>query len=233
MSDSRKARERLQKNLRAVDAARRFGLLLLGLGTLLAAGCRGDDAQLGTAAEKPSTIDEELARAGDPYPLDQTNQLFRNLGDGTFAEVTGAGGKVFELKEVSRGAAFGDIDNDGDNDAVISNSNGPARLLLNQLGNRRRWLGLRLVGERFPRDMLGTRVRILRSDGRELWRRVHTDGSYCSANDPRILVGLGDSPAAPSVRAYWPDGTIEEWPEIETGRYVTLGQGSGRIISNP
>ena len=106
-----------------------------------------------------------LVQAGDPYPLHQTNQLFRNLGDGRFTEMSASGGNVFDLSEVSRGSAFGDIDNDGDIDIVLTNNNGPARLLLNMVGNRQHWVGLRLVDPDANRDMLGTRVAVIPADG--------------------------------------------------------------------
>ena len=170
---------------------------------------------------------EALARRGDPYPLHQPNQLFRNLGDGRFREVTSQAGPVFRLSEVSRGAAFGDVDNDGDTDVVLFNNNGRTRLLVNRAGTEKRWLGLRLVGRKSNRDALGAWVGVFREGGPTLWRRVRTDGSYASSNDPRILVGLGDSARVIRVRTHWPSGLVEEWTGIEAGRYVTLDEGSG------
>jgi enediyne biosynthesis protein E4 len=128
---------------------------------------------------------------------------------------------------VGRGAAFGDIDNDGDLDVVVGNDNGPAELLVNQIGSRNNWLGLRLVSGRESRDMLGARVGIVRADGSTLWRRARADGSYASANDPRVLVGLGQSPSVARIRVLWPDGSAEEWTGLSIGRYTTLKQGSG------
>jgi hypothetical protein len=87
-----------------------------------------------------------LIQAGDIYPLHQTNQLFANLGNGRFKAITAQLGKVFELSEVSRGAAFGDVDNDGDTDIVVANNSGPVRLLVNNVGNKNHWLGLHLFG---------------------------------------------------------------------------------------
>ena len=173
---------------------------------------------------------EALEKARDLYPLHQTNQLFRNLGDGRFEEVTKQGGAAFRLSEVSRGGAFGDVDNDGDVDVLIVNNNGPARLLINNVGTRRHWLGLRLVGRESPRDMLGTRVEVVLSDGPTLLRRVRTDGSYGSSNDPRVLVGLGEKTHVTAVRAYWPAGHVEEWTGISVDRYATLREGSGRVV---
>ena len=166
--------------------------------------------------------------ADDPLPLDQTNQLFRNLGNGQFEDVTDRAGAVFDLSEVSRGAGFGDIDNDGDTDVLVANASGPVRLLTNQVETRNHWLGLRVVGADQPRDMVGARVAFVRSDGPTLWRRARADGSYASANDPRVLVGLGPSAEVPTVRVTWPSGLTEEWPGLEIDRYTTLTEGTGQ-----
>ncbi|MBM3773177.1 MAG: CRTAC1 family protein [Acidimicrobiia bacterium] len=169
-----------------------------------------------------------LAAAKDPYPLHEINQLFRNLGNGTFKEVTSRAGAVFGLSEVSRGAAFGDVDNDGDMDVVVTNNSGPVRLLINDIGHRSHWLGLRLVGGKPGRDMLGARVGVYRGEGPPLWRRARTDGSYASAQDPRVLVGLGRSTTVPRVRVIWPSGRVEEWTNLAIDRWRTLTEGTGR-----
>jgi enediyne biosynthesis protein E4 len=174
-----------------------------------------------------------LVQERDPYPLHQTNQLFHNLGTGRFEEVTDRAGAAFEPSEVSRGAAFGDIDNDGDLDTVVTNNNGPARLLLNAVGNRNRWLGLRMLGAGVGRDMLGTRVAVMRAAGEPLWRRVRSDGSYASANDPRVLVGLGADVEVSAVRAVWPSGLTEEWADVPLDEWSTLRQGTGVSVAAP
>ncbi len=171
-----------------------------------------------------------LVQAKDPFPLHQRNQLFRNLGNARFEEVSARAGTAFERSEVSRGAAFGDIDNDGDMDVLITNNNGPARLLLNSVGTANHWIGVRMVGATAPRDMLGTRVGIFRDDGPPLWRRVRSDGSYASANDPRVLVGLGPSVKVTAVRAIWPGNRTEEWTDVPVDRWTTLHEGSGRTV---
>ena len=176
------------------------------------------------------SILQPLVQAGDPFPLHQRNQLFRNRGDGRFEDVREHARAVFRPSEVSRGAAFGDLDNDGDVDVVIGNNNGPARLLLNEVGNRNHWLGLRLVGGLPPRDMLGARVGIFRHAHRPLWRRVGSDGSYASASDPRVLVGLGRTPAVQRVEVIWPSGRAEEWTDMAADRWFTLTEGTGRSL---
>ena len=168
--------------------------------------------------------------ADDPFPLQQQNLLLQNRGAGIFEDVSSRAGSALALSEVSRGAAFGDVDNDGDIDIVVANDNGPVRLLINQVGNRNSWIGLRLVGnvnDGDERDMLGARVGIVRHDGVTLWRRSRADGSYASANDPRVLAGLGNEEADVSkIRVEWPSGRVEEWMDPVVRRYTTLVEGS-------
>jgi hypothetical protein len=164
---------------------------------------------------------------GNPFPLQQQNLLLRNLGTGKFEDVTSRAGAVFKLSDVSRGAAFGDIDNDGDTDAIVANAAGPVRLLLNDVGSRQHWLGLRLVAHG-NRDAVGARAAIVRADGAAVWRRARADGSYASANDPRVLFGLGAAVSASRVRVVWPSGRVEEWPAVPVDRYTTLREGSGQ-----
>ena len=186
---------------------------------------------------------EAQVQAKEPHPLRQPNQLYRNLGIGRFDEVSRRAGAVFELSEVSRGTAFGDIDNDGDQDVLITNNSGRARLLINNVGHRNRWLGLRLVGgSTVPtldpepsrrvegRDMLGARVGVFRDTGPPLWRRAHTDGSYASASDPRVLVGLGEATIVRRVRVIWPSGQVEDFADVTVDRWQTLTEGTGKGV---
>ena len=187
---------------------------------------------------------EALVRAGDPYPIHQPNQLFRNLGPGQgpggdgvvrFEEVTARAGAAFHDSEVSRGAAVGDVDNDGDADVLVANNAGPARLLLNRVGQRRPWLGLRLLERDGRRDALGAWVEVVRPRSGSLWRRSSTGGSYASAGDPRVLVGLGDDPEVArdpveEVRVRWPGGARERFAVDGVGRYLTLREGTGDAL---
>jgi hypothetical protein len=169
---------------------------------------------------------------GETFPMRQAKLLFHNLRNGRFDDVSRQAGDVFAQQQVGRGAAFGDIDNDGDEDVVVANDAGPAQLLINTLRERggaaTHWIGVRLVGTIGQRDMPGAGVEIVRADGAALWRRVRADGSYASANDPRVLVGLGESSAAPHVRVHWPDGRTEEWASVQTDRWQTLTEGTAR-----
>ena len=179
----------------------------------------------GAVGLRPRLVQEQ-----DPYPLHQTNRLFHNVGTGRFEDVSERAGAAFEPSEVSRGAAFDDVDNDGDLDVVVTNNNGSARLRLNAVGNRHDRIGVRMVGSLAARDMLGTRVAVLRPDRPPVWRRVRSDGSYASANDPRVLVGLGGEEPVTAIRAVWPDGRAEEWTDVTVDRWTTLRQGTGVVV---
>ena len=136
------------------------------------------------------------------------------------------------MPEVSRGLAFGDLDNDGAIDVVVGNDAGPVQVLRNSVGRDPRsgpagpgnhWIGLRLL-DSHGRDALGARVTLKRADGRTLMRRVRADGSYASANDPRVVIGLGSVATAGDVQILWPDGQMETRP-VSVDRYTTITQG--------
>jgi hypothetical protein len=166
-----------------------------------------------------------LRQAGDPLPYHQRKQLFRNIGGGRFEEVTDRAGAAFKLSEMGRGAAFGDIDNDGDVDVVVANGSGRARLLVNHIGSDAHWVGLNLVTGPGGRHALGARVAVTAPDGTVRWRRVRADGSYGSANDARVVVGLGQASGAVRVRVTWPSGRAEEWTRVPADTYTTLREG--------
>lgn len=167
---------------------------------------------------------------GSREDLAQSNQLFHNLDGRHFEDVTAQASESFQFEEVSRGAAFGDLDNDGDTDVVVFNNSEPSRVLVNQVGADRSWLGLRLVGRETPRDMYGAWVELSQPEGPTLWRRVHTDGSYASASDPRLLFGLGDLRSAAKARVRWPGGLVEDFPDLPVGQYSELKEGTGLAV---
>jgi enediyne biosynthesis protein E4 len=163
-------------------------------------------------------------------PYAQRKQLFHNEGrTKRFRDTSAQGGPAFQLEEISRGAAFGDIDNDGAVDIVITNNNGPVRLLRNQAGARRHWLTVKLESPKLNRFAIGARVAVMRRGQEILWRRVSTDSSYLSAHDVRAHFGLADNAQIDSVLVHWPDGSRERFVGMEADRIITIRQGSGQL----
>ena len=167
------------------------------------------------------------ALRGDPFPFRQKNLLLRNLGDGRFRDVTAEAGPGLEPSGVGRGVAFGDMDNDGDVDVLVTNNSGPARLLLNESPPGRPWLEVRLDGMADNRQGLGARVGLVTKGRSAVWRRAHTDGSYLSASDPRVHLGIPAATDVADVIVEWPRGSREIWRNLRVNRVVTLKQGAG------
>ena len=170
----------------------------------------------------------DQVREGEPHPLRQQNQLFRGIGQGRFEEVSNRDGQAMKLREVSRAGIFGDIDNDGDTDVLVTNNGGAIRLLINQVGNERDWVGIQLLTGK--RDALGARV-VVRAGAKEISRVVRTSGSYLASSDPRIIVGLNEHRSNIVVRVLWTDGKAEQWTGVMPRRYTVLRRGSGASVA--
>jgi hypothetical protein len=172
----------------------------------------------------------ESAR-GTPYPYAQRNLLFHNAGKGQkFQETSRLAGPAMQLSGVGRGAAFGDLDNDGAVDILVTNNNGPARLIHNEVGYQQHWLQVRLEGVKSNCFGIGARVGVFREGAEPLWRRVHTDSSYLSASDVRVHFGLGTNTNLKGVLVCWPEGSKELWSDVKPDKIVLLRQGSGKTF---
>lgn len=164
----------------------------------------------------------------------QPHQLFRNVGADPatsgpprFDEVTADAGPPFAVPRVSRGAAWGDYDNDGDLDILINNNGGAAELLRNDGGNRKHWLQVRLEGRRSNRNGVGAEVRV--KSGGNAWRDVMKSGSsYCSASMLRVHFGLGEHAGYDRIEVVWPSGRTEIWPAGPADRLLHLVEGTGQ-----
>ncbi len=152
-------------------------------------------------------------------PYGEPKQLFRGLGGCRFEEVLPRGGTASPVIGASRGAAFGDIDNDGDVDVVVVESGGPVRLLKN-VAARGNWIMFRVLDRRGS-DALGAMMEIV-ADGQRQFRLVHPAYGYCSSNDPRAHFGLGAAARVEDVRVRWPDGEAQRFGPFEANAIYTL-----------
>ena len=146
----------------------------------------------------------------------------------SFVEVPGGGSDPPSIGN-GRGAAFGDLDNDGDLDVVVVDNGARVRLLENLRGANGHWIQLSVL-ERTGADALGAQV-LLEGGGKTFRRDVQSDGSYCAASDPRVHVGLGASSSALTASVRWVDGASEEFGPLETDRFHVLRRGEGQLAS--
>ena len=133
---------------------------------------------------------------------------------------------------VGRGAAYGDYDNDGDLDLLLTSNNGPARLLRNDGGSSRK-LRVKLVGTASNRDAVGARVRVDLGGGQTQWRMVKTGSSYLSQSELPVTFGLGSRPKIEGIEVSWPGGKTERLPGVAADRAITIQEGKGVIANTP
>jgi len=156
----------------------------------------------------------------------QSNQLFKGVGGGKLKDISKQAGPGLQFKRSSRGAAFGDIDNDGDIDIVVLCSRDRPLLLINEGGNRRNWVQLQLVGNKPNFFAIGAKV-TLKVGPRTYVDEVRSGGSYASQNDLRLHFGLGDAPGVDLVEIRWPDGQTQTIKGVLPRRLNRVVQGRG------
>jgi hypothetical protein len=139
-------------------------------------------------------------------------------------------GEVFQRDWAGRGAAFGDLDNDGDIDIVVSNVGQPAFVLRNDGGNRNHWLAIKAVGGKSNRDGIGCAVKVVAASGLTQYFTITTAVGYLSASDKRLLVGLGADTVAKLVELQWPSGIVQTFENVKAGQTLVAAEpksGSG------
>ncbi|HYY58333.1 MAG TPA: CRTAC1 family protein [Pyrinomonadaceae bacterium] len=163
----------------------------------------------------------------------QLPHLFRNRGRRKFEEVTARLGRALQRAMVGRGAAYGDYDNDGDLDLLVTANNGPARLLRNENGNQNDLLRIRLEGTRSNRDGIGAKVTLQAAGGPKLSGLVKTGSSYCSQSELPLTFGLGKADKPYTVEISWPSGGVDKIPDVKANQSLVIQEGRGIINAAP
>ncbi len=155
----------------------------------------------------------------------QGRQIYYNLKNGTFCDVSSRAGLAIFDRHVSRGAALGDLDNDGNLEIVVNNMNDTASLLKN-LGERKNWILIKTMGTKSNRDGIGARVTVITKEHRQI-DEVRSGGSYMSQNDFRLHFGIGDALRVDRVEVSWPSGRKEFFQDLRANQIMTLEEGMG------
>ncbi len=175
-------------------------------------------------------LEEEINRVQPKVTYKQAPLLFRNLGKGKFQSVAASLGPDLSRPIVARGAAYGDLDNDGDLDVVITTNHGPAYVFRNDGGNRNHWLRVRTVGTRSSRDGLGAVVRVTSAGGKQ-WAMVRSGSSYCSQSQMAPTFGLGADKVVQSLEIDWPSGVKQHFANVPVNQVVTVEEGKGLVAT--
>ena len=157
----------------------------------------------------------------------QPPHLFHNQGKG-FVEVAHRVGTDFGKPRVGRGGAYGDYDNDGDLDLLMTTNGGPAVLWENRRDNGNRFLRVRTVGTSSNRDGIGAKVTVQLASGR-LWRRVKSGSSYCSQSELPVTFGLGRSDKVLSLEVLWPSGSVDKLSNLAPDQRIVIREGEGLV----
>ncbi len=151
----------------------------------------------------------------------QEDQLFENMGDGKFKEVSNDLSKYFQEEYVGRGACLGDYDNDGDMDIYIANLNSRGMFLRNNKGNQNNWLIINLIGTSSNRDGIGSRIKISSGGKTQIAQKKSMTG-YLSQNDPRLHFGLAKNSAIEKIEIKWPSGKIQVLENVSPNQILTV-----------
>jgi len=165
----------------------------------------------------------------------QPPHLFHNKGKKKFEEMTGKLGRALQRAIVGRGAAYGDIDNDGDLDLLITSNNGPARLLRNENANQNDLLRVKTVGTKSNRDGIGAKLTLKTAKGVKLFNMVKTGSSYCSQSELPITFGLGtpEDGKLLTLEILWPSGTKDTISDIKPNQSIAIEEGKGITSAAP
>lgn len=177
-------------------------------------------------------IDPDISKTHPEVQFREEPLLFHNNEHGNFTNVSNSVGPDILKPIVGRGAAYADYDHDGDLDILITENNGPARLLRNDGGNRNHWINVHLIGRKSNRSALGAVVRIESASGSQ-WQTVHSGSSYCSQSALALTFGLKQDPRVSKLTIYWPSGKVQNFKDLPIDRFFTIDESAGLIKTQP
>jgi len=180
-------------------------------------------------------VSDDISLVQPTVKYAQPPHLFRNKGKKKFEEVSAKLGRALNRAIVGRGAAYGDFDNDGDLDLLITTNNGPAHLLRNDNANQNDLLRVKTVGSRANRDGIGAKVAVKTSKGRSVFGMVRTGSSYCSQSELPLTFGLGkpEEGTTLTLEITWPGGQKETLANIKPNQYLVVLEGKGITLQEP
>jgi enediyne biosynthesis protein E4 len=152
----------------------------------------------------------------------EPNSVFRNMRNGKFQDVSATAGPDFQLEAAHRGVAFGDLDNDGKIDAVVTVLNGPVKIFRNISTGENHWVLLNLLGRKSSRMPIGAQIHITTEDGNSQWNQVTTAVGYASSSDSRVHFGLGNNRYIREMQIRWPSGIRQQLRNVQADRIITI-----------
>jgi len=173
------------------------------------------------------TVYPEIEKVHPEYKFKTPRVIYRNLGNGSFEEVSELSGAPVLEPHSSRGCAFGDFNNDGNIDLLILNMSEPPSLLRNENRSGHHWLNVKLMGTRLNRSAIGARVTVTTGDRRQI-REVRSGSSYISQSDLRQHFGLGAARKVDQIEVSWPSGLVERLSGVEADHFITIEESKNK-----
>lgn len=178
-------------------------------------------------------VADDINRVQPKITYAMAPKLFRNEGKKKFNEVSRKVGKAFTRPIVARGAAYGDYDNDGDQDVLVTTNGGPAYLLRNDGGSQNHFVRFKTIGAASNRDGIGAKITMTLADGAKQWQMVHSGSSYCSQSELPLTFGLNRADKIEKVEVEWPSGKVDKLANLAANQLYVVKEGSGLVESKP